>query len=1160
MNAPREVSRLATTLDDKYTIEEGWAFMTGTQALVRLPMQQRLRDRARGLRTAGYISGYRGSPLGQYDLALWQAAQQLARHDIVFRPALNEELAATALSGSQYVGLLEERKVDGVFGIWYGKAPGVDRSVDALRHGNWAGTGPLGGVLALAGDDHGAKSSSIACYSDQVFEALGMPLLYPSSTQEVLDLGLHGIAMSRFSGLWVGFKCVTDVIEAGSPVYVGPDSPGIVLPDFDMPDGGLSIRSYELTLLPQEERIYHHRIYAALTYARANRLNSIVHPTPDARIGIVAAGKAFQDVEQALARLGLDAAAIRARGLRVLRVGMPWPLDPEVIRAFARGLRTIVVVEEKRPLLETQIRSILYGVADAPRLLGKLDSQHPFDAAPRSFVFPNFGEINPVMVMKAIVDAVVALDPASDLAARLPAPAAAPLVTGAVRTPSFCSGCPHNRSTRLPEGSRGLAGIGCHGMAVMLDPKNYQSISQMGGEGMHWLGQQPFTDEPHVFANLGDGTYAHSGILAVRQAVAAKVPLTYKILYNGFVSMTGGQPVESGQSVEQIVAALHAEGVRKMAIVTDDVAKYSGASLPTGVTVRPRGHLDAVQREFREWRDVSVIVYDQPCATERRRLRKKGKWADPAVRPFINTAVCEGCGDCGKVSTCLSIEPHDTELGRKRRINHSSCNKDLTCVEGFCPSFVTIEGGSLRKREQVVGGAERFAGMPEPILPQAGSEPFNILVCGIGGTGVVTIGKVLAMAAHLDGLHCTSLDVMGMAQKYGAVLSHVRIAAAPEALHATRIGAGETDALIGCDLIVASGDEALSTLGAGRSRAVVCSDLITTAEFPRNPDWQIDASALQGRISGRTGDEAATFLEGQRLAAALLGDAIAANMFMVGMAWQKGLIPLSLQALDRAIELNDVSIELNRRAFEWGRRAAHSPSDVEAVLAEGAKSVAEVEQTQLRDASPRTLDGLIDHRRRHLVDYQNEALAQRYVDFVGKVREAERANGLGEAFATAVARQYFRLLAVKDEWEVARLYASPAFKAQLAEQFEGDFKLRFHIGAWPFARRDPVTGQMGKAKVGSWLMPMFRMMSGLRGLRGTALDPFRKGSERELDRRVLAQYESDIASLLGGLDASNHAKAVAIASLPERIRGFGHVRAASAMQAQAERDRLMAAA
>jgi indolepyruvate ferredoxin oxidoreductase len=1153
MNAPVEHKRLTATLDDKYTIEEGWAFMTGTQALVRLPVQQRLRDRARGFNTAGYISGYRGSPLGQYDQALWQAAKLLEQHDIVFRPGLNEELAATAVSGSQYVGLLQGRRVDGVFSIWYGKAPGVDRAADALRHGNWAGTGPLGGVLALAGDDHGAKSSSIACYSDQVFESLGMPLLYPSSTQEVLDLGLHGIAMSRFSGLWAGFKCVTDVIEAGSPVYVGPDSPEIVLPDdFVAPEGGLSIRPYELTLLPQEERIYHHRIYAALAYARANRLNRIVHSAPDARIGIVSAGKAFQDVEQALARLGLDDAGIRQQGLRVLRVGMTWPLDPEIVAEFARGLQTVIVVEEKRPLLENQLRSILYGTANAPRLVGKLADQHLFSAGPRSFVFPNFGEIDPTMVMKAIVDAVTQLDPQSRLAERLPAPVAAPAIVGAARTPSFCSGCPHNRSTKLPEGSRGLAGIGCHGMAVMLDPKNYQSISQMGGEGMHWLGQQPFTTEPHVFANLGDGTYAHSGLLAVRQAVAAKVPITYKILYNGFVSMTGGQPVESGQSVDQIVHALYAEGVRKLAVVTDEPAKYSGVALPPGVLVHERSHLDVVQREFRTWPDVSVIVYDQACATERRRLRKKGEWSDPAVRPFINSAVCEGCGDCGRVSTCLSIEPLDTEFGRKRRINHSSCNKDLTCIEGFCPSFVTVQGGKPRQGSQVDGSDARFANLPEPTLPSA-SEAFNILVCGIGGTGVVTIGKVLAMAAHLDGLHCTSLDVMGMAQKYGAVLSHVRIATAPEQLHATRIGAGETDALIGCDLIVATGDEALRTFGTGRTRAVVCSDLITTAEFPRNPDWRIDANALQGRMRAVVGEDAATFLEGQRLATSLLGDAIGANMFMVGMAWQKGMIPLTLAAIERAIELNGVSVAMNRRAFDWGRRAAHLPQAVEA-LAAGTQGPAQ------SAPAPRTLDELIEHRRHQLVEYRNEAYARRYTEFVAKVRAAESRLGGGDSLTTAVATQYYRLLAVKDEWEVARLYSRPEFRQQLSQAFEGDYKLSFHLGAWPFAKRDPVTGQMGKAQVGGWMMGAFGVMSRLRFLRGTMLDPFRGSAERQLDRHWLEQYERDIEAQLATLDQASHGRAVEIAAVPERVRGFGHVREANAKLAQAERDRLVAQA
>jgi indolepyruvate ferredoxin oxidoreductase len=1136
----------AVTLQDKYSAEEGVFFMTGNQALVRLPIQQRLRDAAAGHQTGGYISGYRGSPLGGYDMALWSASEALARHDIHFRPGLNEELAATAISGSQYLGMFPGSRVEGVFGIWYGKGPGVDRASDALRHGNWAGTSALGGVLVLAGDDHGGKSSSITCYSDTVIEAVGMPLLYPGNVQEIIDLGLHGFAMSRHSGAWVGMKLVTDVVESGAPVYVGPGLPSIVRPDdHQVPPQELSIRPFELVLLPQEERIYHHRLYAVLAYARANGLNRIVRDEPDARIGIVSAGKAFYDVTQALANLRVDDGR-RRPPMRVLKVGMVWPLDPEIVRQFARGLNTIIVVEEKRPNLENQIRAILYGAQKAPRLVGKLADQYLFDRERGPFVIPNFGETNPTMIAAVLAEEFHRIDPASDLQVPGCSPASSS-IPAVMRTPSYCSGCPHNRSTRLPEGSRGLAGIGCHGMAVLLDPKNYRSISQMGGEGIQWLGQQPFTSEKHVFANIGDGTYAHSGMLAIRQAVAAHVPITYKLLYNGFVSMTGGQPVEGGQTVPQIVQSLTAEGVKKIALVTDDPDKYRSVALPDGVEVLHRSKLEAVQRQLREYADVSVIVYDQPCAAERRRLRKKGKWEDPPKRTFINSAVCEGCGDCGKVSTCLSIEPLDTELGRKRRINQSSCNKDFTCVEGFCPSFVTVYGADLRKAAKP-RNTQSLPTPPEPTLPDVVGG-FNILVCGIGGTGIVTVGQVLSMAAHLEGLHCSSLDVMGMAQKYGAVLSHVRIATRADDIHASRIGVGETDTLIGCDLIVASGNEVVGTLSRGRSRGVICADVISTAEFARNPDWAVDPAALVGRVRERTNQEMFV-LDGQRLATQLMGDAIAANMFMVGVAWQKGQIPLSLAAIDRAIELNGVAVDMNREAFLWGRRAAHDLKAVEVALRPGKV----IEFTRRR---ARSLDDVVKYREDYLRAYQGEALSRRYTRLVERVRDAEARAGLGEELAMAVAKGYFKLLMVKDEWEVARLYSLPEFKQELDKTFQHGYRLHFHIGSWPFARRDPATGALAKREVSSWLWSVFRVMSKLRFVRGSLLDPFRYGAERKLDRQLLAQYEADVEKLIEELSAENHRAAVALALLPEKIRGYGHVKKAHADQAERERRTLL---
>ncbi len=1160
MNAPVAGQRLSMTLEDRYRVSEGWLYMTGTQALVRLPIQQRLRDAAAGLNTGAYISGYRGSPLGRYDLELWAAGSLLKEHNIVFRSGLNEDLAATAIWGAQYVGSFPGAKVQGVFGIWYGKGPGVDRSGDALRHANMSGTSPLGGVVALAGDDHGVKSSTVANFSDQMFIAVGMPVLYPSNTQELLDYGLHGIALSRFSGCWVGMKVVTDVVEGGGSVYVAPDAPAIVLPtDFHAPADGVHIRAIDAGI-PQEDRLYHHKLYAALAYARANGLNRITVDPPQARVGILSAGKAWQDTLQAMTGLGLDDAKSAEFGIRMLKIGMTWPLDPEVVRRFAQGLDTIVVVEEKRPVLEDQVRAILYGTANAPRIVGKFDGSYAFDAVRGAAMFPNAGETSPAMVAAVLASVLRRQLPGCALAD--PAGLAAPGATGApgpVRVPGFCSGCPHNRSTRVIEGSRALAGIGCHGMAMLTNPAQTTTISHMGAEGVIWLGQQPFTEEKHVFANLGDGTYTHSGFLAVRQAVAAHVPITYKILVNGFVSMTGGQPVESGLTAPQILHELAAEGVGRMALVTDDPSKYEGVTMPAGVPVKHRSELEAVQREFRDYPDVSVIVYEQPCATERRRLRKRGKWEDPSKRSFINSAVCEGCGDCGKVSNCMSIEPLETEFGRKRRINQSTCNKDFSCTEGFCPSFVTVHGGSLRKPKREDVQAQRAdanagwtAALPDPVLPSP-DRLFSIMIGGIGGTGVITIGQTLAVAAHLEGWYSSNLDVTGLSQKYGAVLSHVRLARRPELLHATRISNGEADTLVGCDLIVAAGDEAMAKLRAGHSRAVVCTDLIPTGEFARNPDWGVDAAGLAERLRARLGDRV-LLLEGQRLATALMGDAIAANMFMLGAAWQLGQIPLSLASIDRAIELNGVAIDMNRQAFLWGRRAAH---DLAAVERSAVQTGPSAQVISFAPRTKQTLDELVRTRSAWLTEYQNAALAQRYTALVERVRTDSERAGVDDSLARAVARYYFKLLAPKDEWEVARLYSRPEFRQELERVFEGDFKLHFHVGAWPFGRTDPKTGKPVKREVGPWLMNALSVMAKLRFLRGSLVDPFRNSAERRLERELVARYEGDVEALLSELSAGTLPTAVKIASLPEKIRGFGHVKEANAAAVATEREELL---
>jgi indolepyruvate ferredoxin oxidoreductase len=1193
---------MTPSLDDKYTQPSGKIYLSGNQALVRLSIQQRMRDAAAGFNTGAYVSGYRGSPLGRFDMEMWRAKAILSGHNIHFRAAVNEDLAATALWGSQYIGSFPGNKVDGVFGIWYGKGPGVDRSGDVFRHANSAGTSKLGGVLALAGDDHGAKSSTIVNFSDQIFQATGMPVLYPSNTQELLDFGLHGIAMSRYSGCWVGMKVVTDVVEGGGTIEVGVDLPRITIPELQAAPAlglqGWSARGSIDPALVQEDRLYNHKLHAALAYVRVNGLNRVTHGIQSAKIGLVSAGKAYQDLLQALSELGLNDAALQTLGVTIAKIGCTWPLDPDFVRSFASGLETLLVVEEKRPLLEDQIKSALYDAAQtdasfkAPRIVGKYQGAHLYASDRGAGVMPSTGETNPAMIAKSLVE-LLGLQPthcgaSSDMTSQTNTGAASkpPII----RAPSFCSGCPHNRSTKLPEGSRALAGIGCHTIAMLQNPTTTTTVSHMGGEGAMWLGQQPFTDEKHVFANMGDGTYFHSGFMAIRQAIAAHAPMTYKILVNGFVSMTGGQPVDGELTIPRMAAELVAEGAYEVVVVSDDPDKYldePALKLPASVTVYHRSELEVVQRRLREIPDLTVLIYDQACATERRRLRKRGKWVDPKKRSFINQAVCEGCGDCGKVSNCMSIEPVETVLGRKRKINQSSCNKDYTCVEGFCPSFVTVHGGELRKtalpsnetaaRAQSAGIAVSSYGEPksstatptawplaEPLLALAQDRVTSILITGIGGTGVVTVGQTLGMAAHLDGLHCTILDVTGLAQKYGAVMSHVRIAARADLLGANRISVGETDTLIGCDLIVSSGAECMNTLATGRTRAAVCTDLVPTAEFARNPEWDADAPALLATIEAKidTANVTSNFFSAPALAWAqkLMGDSISANMMLLGVAWQKGWVPITLPSLMQAIELNGVQIAQSKQAFEWGRRAAVDRDRVEQQVGKqlGTDPNLIVESPiQWVTKKTQSLEELIAHRTALLIEYggasKGKVLANRYQSLLAK---ASATQGASDKLLRAIATQYFRLLAVKDEWEVARLYAAPEFAAQLKETFTGDFKIHFHLGAWPFAKTDPVTGNPIKAELGTWVLPVFKVMAKLRGLRGSMIDPFKRSEERVLADKLLSEYEGDIDWALGRLDSSNLNAAIQLANLPEKIRGYGHVRLAAAKALHAKREEL----
>ncbi len=1148
MNAPVALQALANvSLDDKYTLERGRVYLTGTQALIRLPMLQRERDLAAGLNTACYISGYRGSPLGGYDQSLTRARVHLEKHHIKFQPGVNEDLAATAIWGTQQVNLFPGSRYDGVFGIWYGKGPGVDRCGDVFRHGNAAGASKYGGVLCLAGDDHGAKSSTQAAQSDFIFKAVGMPVLSPSNVQEYIDFGLHGFAMSRYSGCWVGFKCVTDVVEGSAAVEIDPDRIKIAMPlDFDMPPAGLNIRWPEyLGFVEQEQRLYHQKLFAVMAYVRANGLDQTIWPTPKARLGIVTTGKAYNDVRQALDELGIDEAEAGRIGIRHFKVAMPRPLEATRIADFCKGLEEVLVIEEKRQLVEYQLKEQLYNLPDSarPRIVGKFDSHGEWDVPQSNMLLPTTGEFTAVMVARVIAERIARFHTSDRIKARLAfidAKEAALNKPGQIipisRIPYFCSGCPHNSSTRVPEGSRALAGIGCHYMAQWMPDRNTATFSHMGGEGVAWCGQFPFTETQHVFANLGDGTYFHSGLLAIRFAVAAKAPITYKILFNDAVAMTGGQAHDGPLTPAMISRQVAAEGVDKIVVVTDYPDNYKGVTdLAPGTPVFHRDELDRVQRELREHPGVSVLIYDQTCAAEKRRRRKRGTFPDPSQRIFINEAVCEGCGDCGEASNCVSVEPLETEFGRKRVINQSSCNKDYSCVKGFCPSFVTVEGGKPRRGKAQAGTGDDFGALPEPELPST-AEPYGVLVTGIGGTGVVTIGQLLGVAAHLQGKGVTVLDMAGLAQKNGAVLSHIRIADSPGQLHGARIGAGRADAVVGCDIVVACNPEALSKISEGRTRIVANSASVPTADFTHKPDWKFPLDQMQANLAEAAGTDRAWFVDGTRLATALMGDAIATNLFMLGFAYQKGMIPIAWSAIERAIELNAVAIEQNKKAFIWGRRAAIDVARVE-------RAATPPSVISIAKAPTRSLEEAIGRRVQFLTEYQNAAYAERYRRLVEQVRSVEAARTPGSnALTEAVARYFFKLMAYKDEYEVARLYTTGEFRQKLEAAFEGDIKLKFHLAPPIFNKADPVTGVAKKSVYGQWMMSAFGLLARFKFLRGTALDVFGRTEERRTERALIEQYATTIAEILERLNRDNRELAIEIATIPESIRGFGHVK------------------
>ncbi len=1134
-------------LDDRYRRRSGRAFLTGSQALVAIMLHQRRQDRAAGLDTAGFVSGYRGSPLGGVDQAMWRAGRFLKEEQIEFLPAINEELAATAILGAQQVELEADRIVEGVFSMWYGKGPGVDRAGDALKHGNAYGSSPHGGVLVVAGDDHGCVSSSMSHQSDVAFMSWYMPTLNPASIAEYIDYGLYGFALSRFSGMWVGFKAISETVEGASSVELAAPPRFQTPADFAMPEGGLNMRWPDLPGMQIERRMKFKK-EAVRAFARANPIDRALYNVPGARYGIITTGKAHHDVLEALAMLGVDERRARTIGLDIYKVGIVWPLENDGAERFMAGKEEVLVIEEKRGIIESQLKEYLYdrAVAKPKLILGKHDERGALliswveELTPSGLAPIIAGRLKRIFPEMNFDDALARI-------ARASRDADAP--GGAKRIPYFCSGCPHNTSTKVPEGSKALAGIGCHFMASWMD-RETSSLIQMGGEGVNWAAKSMFLkDRPHIFQNLGDGTYFHSGYMAIRQAVAAKTNITYKILFNDAVAMTGGQPVDGVLTVPAIANQLKSEGVCKIVIVSDQPEKIiETGGYPTEVEVRHRDDLDAVQRDLREIKGVTALIYEQTCAAEKRRRRKKGDYPDPPKRIFINDLVCEGCGDCSKQSNCLSIVPVETDFGRKRKIDQSSCNKDYSCVKGFCPSFVSVEGGELRKpdaRAQDAALQELLASLPTPAIPSIG-RAYDLLVAGVGGTGVVTIGAIITMAAHLEGKGASVLDFMGFAQKGGAVLSYVRLGAAPAALHQVRIDLGEAQAVIACDLVVATDPRALAVMQAGETRAVANTGIMPTADFIR--DRNIDFAAHQRikALRSACGADLVETIDASEIALRLLGDTVFSNMFLLGFAWQKGLVPVGGAALARAIDLNGVAVAKNKAAFDLGRAAA-----IDAAALMRSAGLAETPAPEL------TLAAFVSRRAEFLAAYQDAAYAKSYTDYIGTVKSRVAGVSGGEAFSRAVARYLFKLMAYKDEYEVARLYTDGAFMKKVAAEFAGDYRLKFHMAPPVFNRGVDDQGRPLKSVFGPWMYGALSVLRRFRFLRGTAFDPFGTSVERRLERRLIADYRSRIDEISRRLTAANIALATEIARLPDDIRGYGPVKLAAIETAERRFSSLM---
>jgi indolepyruvate ferredoxin oxidoreductase len=1139
----------SVSLDDKYDLEQGRIFVTGYQAIVRLCLMQRERDRRAGLHTAGYVTGYRGSPLGGLDQQFARAAQHLRESDIVFQPAINEDLAATALWGSQQAELRGEGRFDGVFGLWYGKGPGVDRSGDAFRHANFAGTSQRGGVLALMGDDHTAESSTTAHQSEFHFVDVMIPILSPAGVQEIIDYGLYGWAMSRFTGTWAALKCMHETVESTAVVDGSLDRVNVVIPDdFRMPEGGLNIRLHD-TILGQEARLYDYKRDAMLAFVRANKLNRyITSGGRNAKIGVITVGKSYLDVRQALDELGIDEVRCNDLGLRIYKIACPFPIGRQDLAEFASGLDLIIVVEEKRSLIEVQVREELYGTANQPVCIGKKDEQG-------NWLFPVKGALDPNDIAICIGERILRRGHNEEIAARVARLKEAQRVLAetqdvAQRIPYFCSGCPHNSSTVVPEGMRAYAGIGCHYMVQWMD-RSTLGFTQMGGEGANWIGEAPFSKRPHVFQNIGDGTYNHSGYMAIRAAIASGANITYKILFNDAVAMTGGQKNDGGLDVPQIARQVAAEGAKRVAVVSDEPWKYpAGTKWPEGVGIHHRDELMRVQTELAQVPGVTVLIYDQTCAAEKRRRRKRGLFPDPDRRVFINELVCEGCGDCGVQSNCVSVQPLETEFGRKRTIDQSSCNKDFSCLRGFCPSFVTVEGAKLRRGT----GVSQPAGLPplpDPQLPRI-ARTYNVIVTGVGGTGIVTVGAILGMAAYLERKGVGVIDMAGLAQKGGAVYSHLRIANSPDDIHAIRVAARGADLVIGGDMVVAGTKKVLAAVKPGATAMVVNLAEVLPGEFTRDTEFSLPSERLKRTIAAAVGPGRSHFIDASRLATALLGQSLGANMFMLGYAYQIGALPLSAEAIERALALNGEAVEMNIAAFRWGRRAAVDPATVERLAAPAPDAV---------DPARRlsgSFDEMVARRVEFLTAYQNAAYAARYRRRVTQAAAVESAKAPGKTgLADAVARYLFKLMAYKDEYEVARLQSDPSFLRQVRDAFDGDLRLHFHLSPPLLARKDKFTGLPKKITFGPWMLRLFRLLARLKGLRGTPFDPFGYGAERRTERALLRDYETMLDEIFAKLTPENHHLAVGLAAVPEKIRGFGHVKMRHLQAAKADEAALL---